>query len=330
MKQLARSSLRRTGFTLVELLVVIAIIAILIGLLVPAVQKVRAIAARMSCQNNLKNIGLATIKYHDEWGGFPSAFSTRVPGTNTVDTNVVPGWGWSTFILPNLEQVPLYNLLDPINKRFGDPTVSGTQTNPVDLSNAALAAAYNGATQTNLTIFRCPADIGPPLNNHRFNHGASNYRSVAGSAQVYPATFKAGDDLGGVMFQNSKIRFSDITDGTSYQLLIGECAFNPVAAPANKPPQYGAIWVGMTGLVATGNPLLDGARVSDVMWWIDESNSKINGNNPQAFSSLHDGNGAMFCFCDGTVRYFSANLDIAVMRFIAIRNDGNPYPANGP
>src|SRR5690242_14648344 len=108
---LRQQPFRHRGFTLIELLVVIAIIGALLGLLLPAVQKVRETAARLQCQNNLKQIGLALHNYHDSQQALPPgylAFSSYSDGA----TDTAPGWGWAAFILPYLEQEPLYRQIN--------------------------------------------------------------------------------------------------------------------------------------------------------------------------------------------------------------------------
>ncbi|HEV3203859.1 MAG TPA: DUF1559 domain-containing protein [Gemmataceae bacterium] len=274
----------RKGFTLIELLVVIAIIGILIALLLPAVQKVREASNRTKCQNNLKQMGLAIHNYAGVRGQFPAAYQS---------TGVEPGWGWGATILPFMEQDNLYNTAGVATLRFG---------------GGANPAQPNAQTQTKLTLFRCPSDLGPDLNPFRLNHALSNYRAVAGP--TFHQWFNPNEDLGGVMFQNSKVRITDVTDGTSNTLAAGECMFNQ---PVDK---WAALWAGMTGLRGGS------VYISDVMWWVDNSTAQINGPAPQAFSSRHPG-GALFVFCDGSVRFFHEGGNVDILRWLAGRNDGH-------
>jgi prepilin-type N-terminal cleavage/methylation domain-containing protein/prepilin-type processing-associated H-X9-DG protein len=176
----------RSAFTLIELLVVIAIIAILIGLLLPAVQKVRAAAARMQCSNNLKQIGLGMHMYQDSYRKLPAGWVTSAAAQPS------PGWSWSLLILPYIEQAPLFNLIG------------------ANLSTPGGAPATNATLQTPLPIYTCPSDNAQPYNTLFQSYGFNNYvvnREVCGpNANSQPAAMS----------------IQGIPDGSSNTILVGE------------------------------------------------------------------------------------------------------------
>ena len=204
----------RRAFTLIELLVVIAIVAILIGLLLPAVQKIRAAANRMKCQNNLKQIGLALHAYHDANSGLPPAY-TYPP---TAAEPFVHAWG--TRVLPYLEQAPLYA--------------------QYDLKQHAFLAPNTTVILNQLNVFQCPSTPNPNRVNSTpagaipgipaYTSACNDYAPTSGIlGSLWDLIFtpgSAGGDRHGVIRANLKPGLLAITDtpGESITLRIGAAA----------------------------------------------------------------------------------------------------------
>lgn len=212
-----RRTSHQRGFTLIELLVVIAIIAILIALLLPAVQQAREAARRTQCRNNLKQIGLAMHNYHDVYRVFPPGFviawgnNGSIDLTETsVDGNRRHGWGWGTYLLPYIDQAPLYNKLD-VGSSVSVNRLSGTELGLTVLQGYLCPSSAEGGN----TDFA--------QSNYVGMFGANGVVTISGDRIRADGTPPStAPDNGGALGFLSKNRIRDFTDGTSNTILVGE------------------------------------------------------------------------------------------------------------
>jgi prepilin-type N-terminal cleavage/methylation domain-containing protein len=312
-------SSRRSGFTLVELLVVIAIIAILIGLLLPAVQKVRESSFKTQCQNNLKQIGLALHNYHDANRHFPAGYVDGNKDQNsTPDNDVGPGWGWASYLLPYLEQDNVYRQIN-----FNVTVGMG--------ANAPIS-------QLPLKVFQCPSDpyqlpfdvYDSTFTNPVTTLAHSDYVGCNGWEECFSnaggnAQGGGNDGLAGqygsagngLFYRNSHYRFADILDGTSNTIVVGERSGNHSpstwtgAVPGGRCPAWMA---GQPPLSSPPGPAYDNADFGEAFVLSHGNATHVPSADipifdPDTFYSMHTGPGAHFLFGDGSVHFLSRNID---------------------
>jgi prepilin-type N-terminal cleavage/methylation domain-containing protein len=311
----------RAGFTLIELLVVIGIIAVLIGLILPAVQKVREAALRVRCVNTLKSLGLALHTRHDDTGKLPPGYiwtepppdpAARALGTMKIDWPTPlnftapnwPGWAWTVYLLPYVEQGNVYRLID-----LTVPTVS---------------PLADTVRMMPMPIYTCPAD----QNTGVFTVMSSFKTPVAYAATTsYAACYGTGGNLtgapadgNGLFSRNKYYTFQDVSDGLSNTLAIGERPALFVQAP----------WVGVLdkGTVQTtpGAPVFQSvAYPASVMPLARVGHKSLNDpwSEPYDFFSPHLG--VWNCvFADGSVHAVRQSMSLDVLQALGTRAGGEP------
>jgi prepilin-type N-terminal cleavage/methylation domain-containing protein len=320
-----RPQMHRRGFTLIELLVVIAIIAILIALLVPAVQKVRDAAARTQCINNLKQLALAHHNYHDAYKHLPA-------NTRGVTNSSLRLSGF-TLLLPFIEQAPLFN---QYNQSFNWDVAP----------NLVVAAA-------SVPLYVCPATPSPQRLDYdqtQANWQANPFAAITDYAATYgigaplASLLNYAGDPSGILLKNTNPRFADVTDGLSNTILLAEAAGRPYVF------QRGQLVSAGPNLFVLGGGWV---RPASAIWLMGSDSSGtvipgtacgINCTNGQAFASYPpggfygtDGTGQLYSFHtggasialgDGSVRFLTQGVPINVLAALVTRAGGEALDAS--
>jgi prepilin-type N-terminal cleavage/methylation domain-containing protein/prepilin-type processing-associated H-X9-DG protein len=293
------------AFTLIELVVVLAVVAILVALLLPAVQAARESARRNQCTANLRQIGLAMEMYHDAHNCFPLAAMTA------PDVEYGPmfdGFGWPLYLLPYLDQGPLYDSIAP-DGRFG----------VFRAYFEANGRPYPGCDSV-LPVFRCPSstlavrslDVGPrPLRPYQRGYGTLDYKGCIWGRGAGIIVHNGVFDRGGPV-----VRLRDVTDGPSNTIIVGESSY---------PGENGDEWPTWAGMINTPAslvfeterfkaPINCRTKHRGDQFWVDARSDVC-------ALSFHP-SGAQFLFADGHVRFLSESIDALTYQLLGSRADG--------
>ena len=281
----------------------IAIIAILVGLLLPAVQKVREAAARIQCQNNLKQIALAAHNYHDAYLHFPSA--VNIPGEEAFGWPTAPDptrwYGLHMALFPYYEQ-------DNLRKNLIDNVVDPQYVN---------CNGINSVGAQVVKILVCPSDGAmptPAVGQYKtYYFGLSSYGGCSGTSAT---TITGSQSLqNGVFYMNSAVRITDITDGTSNTLLFGERSRQNLTFTSTAESTGGWAWANKYAQednTMNASEPMEGLLTHDL----------------NQFGSQHSGGQtAHFAFADGSVKSLPKNINFNTFQQLAARNDGQVIDA---
>jgi prepilin-type N-terminal cleavage/methylation domain-containing protein/prepilin-type processing-associated H-X9-DG protein len=273
---------RRRGFTLVELLVVIAIVGLLVALVLPAVQASREAGRRTECANNLRQIGIGLVHYHDALRSFPPGLVDRRTGANPQGKQL----SWNVFLLPFIEEESAYQLFD--------------------LSAGFNRAPNRVAAGTVLPIFLCPStaflasDRKGPTTGDANGNGAWNTGDDLAFTD-YGGNFGfSGPDtpyMNGVLIYERALSMKQITDGTSHTLIVSE--------DTGRGAAFDGQWANGENIFDTNGPINDRSAPS-YLW----ANNEIWSDHPQGVNLL---------YCDGSVRFTNEQLDLKTLAALCTR-----------
>lgn len=310
---------RRSGFTLIEMLSVFAVIAVIVALLLPAVQQAREASRRTTCQNNLRQIGLALHNYHDQHAAFPPGWivGPLLPGSGThrqFDRGCL--WSWSVYLLPMLDQQPLYDQLGVADG--ADPPPLG-----------------DPLSEQQLAVFLCPSDSSGPQSGYGLylyevsetsykkellqGYPKSNYVAVNGRTREpfdpldgllgINITILHDREERGIFGFQTRTRIREIFDGTGNTFAVGE---REMTTNEGVFPGKGATWMRnfseiYAGLATGTDGQGENCNPHSVIG-VTHPLIRINSDQRGRFSSMHSG-GAYFLFADGAVKFVSDSID---------------------
>jgi prepilin-type N-terminal cleavage/methylation domain-containing protein/prepilin-type processing-associated H-X9-DG protein len=315
---------RAGGFTLIELLVVIAIIAVLIGLLLPAIQKVREASARVACMNNLKQIGLGLMNYESAQGGLPPSHTS----SNVVSSPYYPyEHSWSAAVLPHIEQTNTFNLYN----------YKANWNDPVNYT----------AVRTYLKLFNCPSTpVQPRMDtNISATPSCGDYHAINavkcfvaidqfgyimhGCNQSGGTPYEVENDprIVGALRRDQSTRIVEITDGTSNTILVAEDAgrptfYNKARDKVNDAPWKEGGWADPNGAFSIDGSEPSGRHIDGK---ISPGDCALNCSNDSEVYSFHN-NGAYAVFADGSVRLLAVNMKLGVLAALVTRAGNEPTP----
>jgi prepilin-type processing-associated H-X9-DG protein len=326
-----------SGFTLIEVLVIIGILALVAGLLLPAVQSARESARRWQCQNNLKQLGLALNHYQDVFQRYPP------PNTASGRAYYIGVYSVHARILPYLDQVPLY---DSINFLTGAIPLETMGLGPVPAFLMYGIEANATASATSVSIFLCPSDGGP------FQTHGCNYRGNTGVGPGSHTMAEFPDGGNGLMPESESVSAASVPDGLSNTAAFGERLRGSGRRSAPDPARD---YFALGTLAENADQLLIGCRAfarrdSDTLvvagrWWFLSGRertlynhaqspnghipdclypSMITGEGMATARSFHPG-GVNSCMGDGSVRFVTEGVDLRVWRAIGSRNGGESF-----